>query len=134
MRYLKPWMVLAAIAVVSAGAQNVPTIEPGMTQTQVVERLGQPLTVRTYGSFTYLLYKNGCEKKCGMNDLVVLDSDKVVDAVFRSSTRKYTGSSSSPRAIPALEARRGTAGGAPLTTPPKKPDADDETDQRKAKP
>ena len=36
--------------------------------------------------FTYLLYRNGCEKKCGMNDLVVLDSGKVVDAVFRSSS------------------------------------------------
>jgi hypothetical protein len=133
MRYIKPWMALAALTAMSARAQTVPTIEPGMTQTQVVEKLGQPLTVRTYGSFTYLLYKNGCEKKCGMNDLVVLDSGKVVDAVFRSSTRKYAGASSSPRAIPASEARRGTPG-APLTTPPKKPGSDDETSQRETKP
>ena len=134
MRYIKAWMALAALATLSVGAQTVQTIEPGMSQTQVVERLGQPSAVRTYGSFTYLLYKNGCEKRCGMNDLVVLDSDKVVDAVFRSSARKYAGTSSSPRAIPAEEARRGTAGGAPLTTPPQKPDADDQTSQRKTQP
>ena len=134
MRYFKTWMALTTLAAVSVGAQTVPTIDPGMTQTQVVEKLGQPLSVRTYGSFTYLLYKNGCEKKCGMNDLVVLDSDKVVDAVFRSSARKYAGTSSSPRAIPASEARRGTAGGAPLTTPPKKPEADEQAGERKAKP
>jgi hypothetical protein len=134
MRYIKPWMALTVLAALSVGAQAVPTIEPGMSQAQVVERLGQPLTVRAYGSFTYLLYKNGCEKKCGMNDLVVLESDKVVDAVFRSSTRKYAGTSSSPRSIPAEEARHGTTGGAPLTTPPKKPDADDQTSQRKTEP
>lgn len=134
MRYIKPWMALTVLAALSVGAQTVPTIEPGMSQAQVVERLGQPLTVRAYGSFTYLLYKNGCEKKCGMNDLVVLESDKVVDAVFRSSTRKYAGTSSSPRSIPAEEARHGTTGGAPLTTPPKKPDADDQTSQRKTEP
>jgi hypothetical protein len=133
MRYIKPWLALAALAAVSAGAQAVPTIEPGMSQTQVAERLGQPLAVRTYGSFTYLLYRNGCEKKCGMNDLVVLDSNKVVDAVFRSSARKYAGTSSSPRSIPATEARRGTSGGQ-LYTPPKKPDADEQTSQREAKP
>lgn len=134
MRYIKACMALTAFAALSAGAQTVPTIEPGMTQAQVVERLGQPLTVRTYGSFTYLLYKNNCEKRCGMSDLVVLDSDKVVDAVFRSSARKYAGTSSSPRSIPAEEARRGTTGGEPLTTPPKKPDADDQTSQRKTQP
>jgi outer membrane protein assembly factor BamE (lipoprotein component of BamABCDE complex) len=133
MRYVKPWIALAALATLSLGAQTVPTIEPGMTQAQVVERLGQPLAVRAYGSHTYLLYRNGCEKKCGMNDIVVLDSDKVVDAVFRSSARKYAGESSSPRAIPASEARRGTADGQLLTTP-KKPDADEQTSQREAKP
>ena len=134
MRHITTSMALAALATLSVGAQTVPTIEPGMSQAQVVERLGQPLTVRTYESFTYLLYKNGCEKRCGMSDLVVLDSNKVVDAVFRSSARKYAGASSSPRAIPAEEARHGTADGAPLTTPPKKPDADDQTSQRKAQP
>jgi hypothetical protein len=133
MRYIKPWLALTVLAVLSVEAQTAPTIEPGMSQSQVEERLGQPLAVRTYGSFTYLLYRNGCEKRCGMNDLVVLDSNKVVDAVFRSSARKYAGSSSSPRAIPADEARRGTSGGQ-LYTPPKKPDANEQTSQRETQP
>jgi outer membrane protein assembly factor BamE (lipoprotein component of BamABCDE complex) len=133
MRYIKPWMAFAVLATISVGAQTVPTIEPGMSQAQVVERLGQPMGVRTYGSFTYLFHRNGCEKRCGMNDLVVLDSDKVVDAVFRSSARKYSGDSSSPRAIPASEARHSTTGGQ-LNTPPKKPEGDDQTSQRKAQP
>jgi hypothetical protein len=132
MRYIKAWMALATLATLSVGAQTVPTIEPGMTQAQVVERLGQPMGVRTYGSFTYLFYRNGCEKRCGMNDLVVLDGDKVVDAVFRSSARKYSGESSSPRSIPASEARHASTGGQ-LNTPPKKPDGDD-TNERKTQP
>lgn len=96
------------------GAQEkVPTIDPSMTRAQVVERLGEPLSARSFESFTYLLYKNGCEKKCGMNDLVVLDSGKVVDAVFRSSARKYSGTSSSPRAIPLKEAEKDAPKAAP---------------------
>jgi hypothetical protein len=67
---------------------------------------------------TYLLYKNGCEKTCGMSDLVVLDSGKVVDAVFRSPARRYSGTSSSPKMISMAEAKR-RAPRAPV--PPTKP-------------
>jgi hypothetical protein len=105
-------------------AQAPATIEPGMTRAQVVATLGEPLSARTYQGHTYLLYKNGCERKCGMNDLVVLDSDKVIDAVFRARARRYSGTSSSPRMIPASDAKRGA--GSPLetpATPPKKPEA-----------
>jgi hypothetical protein len=87
-------------------AQTPATIDPGMTRAQVVAKLGEPLSFRDFQSFTYLLYKNGCERKCGMNDLVVLDSGKVVDAVFRSPARHYTGTSSSPRMIPMADAKR----------------------------
>jgi len=109
-------------------AQTAATIDPGMTREQVVAKLGAPLSARSFNGFTYLLYRNGCEKKCGMNDLVVLDSGKVVDAVFRSASRRYSGTSSSPRMINEAEAKRGN--GAPLklstpaaakATPPKKP-------------
>jgi len=69
-----------------------------------------------------LLYRNGCEKKCGMNDLVVLDSGKVVDAVFRSHARKYSGTSSSPHMISAIDARKNApASAAPLKTSTKNP-------------
>ena len=113
-----------------APAQVPATIDPGMTQEQVVARLGQPLSSRSYDSYTYLFYRNGCEKKCGMNDIVVLDSGKVVDAVFRSSKRHYSGTSSSPRMISAAEARHGVSESKPLKAPeppnpdtPKKPSA-----------
>lgn len=109
-------IALAAAAIAApAAAQTATTIDPGMTRAQVVAKLGEPLSVRTYDGHTYLLYKNGCEKKCGMNDLVVLDSGKVIDAVFRSPARHYSGTSSSPRMMSAVDAKRETA--SPLTVP-----------------
>ena len=80
----------------STGASG--TIDPGMSRAQVIARLGKPATVRTYQGTTYLLYPNKCGKACGMQDLVILDHDVVVDAVFRSPDRHYTGTSSSPEA------------------------------------
>ena len=125
--------VASLVFALSAGpspAQTPATIDPGMTQEQVVAHLGQPLSSRSYDGYTYLFYRNGCEKTCGMQDLVVLDSGKVVDAVFRSSKRHYSGTSSSPRMISAAEARHGVSESKPLKTPeppnpdkPKKPDA-----------
>jgi hypothetical protein len=105
-----------------ASAQTATMIDPGMTREQVVAKLGEPLSARSYQGFTYLLYKNGCEKTCGMNDLVVLDSGKVVDAVFRSSARQFSGTSSSPKMVPPTAAAKGHT--APLKVPlapPKKP-------------
>ena len=112
-----------AVSATAGAQQQVASIDPGMTRAQVVERLGQPLSSRSFESFTYLLYKNGCEKKCGMNDLVVLDSGKVVDAVFRSPNRKYTGASSSPKMIDADAAKRGAEAPKkePLKVPPTPP-------------
>jgi hypothetical protein len=108
-------LITAAVLVASAAAlpAQAAKIDPGMTKDQVVAKLGEPLSVRSRNSFTYLLYRNGCEKKCGMNDLVVLDSDKVVDAVFRSSNRAYTGTSSSPQMISEPEAKKKTGAPAP---------------------
>ena len=40
-----------------------------------------------------------------MNDLVMLRSDSVVDAIFRSPSRHYTGTSSSPEARSSRNAR-----------------------------
>jgi hypothetical protein len=80
----------------SAGAAG--TIDPGMSRAQVIERLGKPATVRNYQGSTYLMYSNKCGKACGMQDIVILDHDVVVDAVFRSPDRHYTGTSSSPDA------------------------------------
>jgi hypothetical protein len=123
MRLTLSFIVLLALP---AAAQESGTIDPGMTREQVVAKLGQPLSSRSYQSFTYLFYRNRCEKTCGMNDLVVLDSGKVIDAVFRSPARQYSGTSSSPRMISAADAKRGVgAPDSPLkvpSPPPKKPE------------
>lgn len=119
----------AALAVLflsasTLSAQKVATIDPGMSREDVVKAIGQPLSSKSYDGYTYMLYRNGCEKKCGMNDLVVLDSGKVVDAVFRSANRKYSGESSSPKMISAADAKHGASSGKPLavpSSPPKKP-------------
>ena len=95
--------VFAVAVAASQAGQGPPTIDPGMTRAQVVAKLGEPMSTRSYDGHTYLLYKNGCERSCGMSDLVVLDSDKVVDAIFRSDARHYSGTSSSPRMIPMAE-------------------------------
>ena len=84
-------------------------VDPGMAKGQVVARLGAPPIERTAGEATFLFYKNGCERTCGMNDVVMLDKGVVVDAVFRSATRRFSGTSSSPRMIPAAEARKAKA-------------------------
>jgi SmpA / OmlA family len=129
------FVVALSIAASPAAARDSITIDPGMTRAQVVAKLGQPMAVRTYDGHTYLLYKNGCERTCGMSDLVVLDHDKVVDAIFRSSARHYSGTSSSPKMISEADARRAPAvnvanadrlakpapAAAPNKTDPKKP-------------
>ncbi|MES2177753.1 MAG: hypothetical protein V4550_07785 [Gemmatimonadota bacterium] len=109
--------VVAALAVPSApaGAQQPPmagTVSPGMTRAQVISALGEPITYREASGYTYVFYQNDCARTCGINDLVVLKGDSVVDAIFRSPSRKYTGKSSSPAPIPSDEARKIGAGGA----------------------
>ena len=70
------FVVAVSIAASAAARQDSVMIDPGMTRAQVVAKLGQPMASRTYAGHTYLLYKNGCERTCGMSDLVVLDDPK----------------------------------------------------------
>ena len=99
-------LVFCCAIAATAQAQAPKSIDPGMSQAQVVERLGDPTLSRSSGDFTYLFYKNGCVRSCGMDDVVILRKDSVVDAMFRSPDRAYTGKSSSPKAIPAEVAAR----------------------------
>lgn len=104
---------LLAIMSSSATAQSrVATIAPGMSRAQVVAALGQPAIARTASEFTYLFYQNECGKRCGINDLVVIRGDSVIDAIFRSPTRHYSGSSSSPAAVSQADAARKRPGAA----------------------
>lgn len=98
------------------------TVSPGMSEAQVTQALGNPATRRAVGERTYLFYANSCGRKCGMNDLVVLARDSVVDAIFRSPDRHYTGTSSSPESVSAKEAVKSAPSSAPMRMkPPAKP-------------
>ena len=104
--------LVVALLVVSPAlrAQAPHTVAPGMSRAQVVATLGEPATLRAASDFTYLFYLNSCGKRCGMNDLVVLHADSVVDAIFRSPDRHYSGTSSSPASIaPGAARQRGAA-------------------------
>lgn len=98
-------ITIAAAGVQGAAAQS---IDPGMTKSQVIERLGAPAAERTSGAYTYLFYQNGREYTVGMSDLVILQNNVVVDAIFRSAAREYTGRSSSPEGV--MPANSGAAG------------------------
>lgn len=114
-------LVLALTLAPLAGARaqdSARVVDPGMSKAQVVARLGQPRAERASGRFTYLFFTNGCERTCGMSDLVVLQDGAVVDAVFRKPGRRYSGTSSSPAALPPSLARVVGARGTTLHTPP----------------
>ena len=103
---LAPALALLCALAAPAAAQAPKSIDPGMSEAKVVEHLGQPDASRSAGDFKYLFYHNDCIRQCGMDDVVILQKDSVVDAMFRSADRAYTGKSSSPRAIPAQVAAR----------------------------
>jgi hypothetical protein len=118
--------VLCLVAPSLLGAQGSRgTISPGMSRARVVAALGRPATERTVGEFAYLFYVNECAARCGMNDLVVLRHDSVVDAIFRSPSRHYAGTSSSPAPIAAKDAaERGATTPTtprPASTPARRP-------------
>lgn len=128
MRLLIPLVFVAHAAVLSA--QGPAAISPGMSRARVVAALGAPSTEREVSEFRYLFYRNACGARCGMNDLVILRNDRVVDAIFRSPTRRYTGTSSSPAPVSAKDAaERAPSAGATKTqstgrtrmTPPAQP-------------
>jgi len=77
-------------------SQDTGTIAPGMGERDVYSIWGQPVAVRREGEYTYLYFQNGCEWTCGMQDLVILQTGKVVDAVLRWPGHGYSGVSSSP--------------------------------------
>ena len=104
MRRMGSFFLFVPLFAGSVAAQHV--VDPGMSKAQVVARLGKPAVERSAGTSTYLFYGNGMQRKVGMNDIVVLDSDKVVDAIFRSRARTYSGKSSSPASLSAATARK----------------------------
>jgi len=72
------------------------TVNPGMTRDDVLGQWGTPATEREMGDWTYLYFRNGCERRCGTFDIVFLQGGQVVDAVVRAPNHAYSGVSSSP--------------------------------------
>jgi hypothetical protein len=125
-------LILLALAAQTSvlSAQRTATISPGMSRAKVVAALGVPSTERIVADFRYLFYRNDCGARCGMNDLVILKDDRVVDAIFRSPARRYTGVSSSPAPVaakdaaaraPSAGATRSPSAGRSRMTPPARP-------------
>jgi hypothetical protein len=67
-----------------------------MSERQVYSLWGRPAAIRREGDYTYLFFPNSCERTCGTLDLVMLQNDRVVDAVVRWPGHNYSGESSSP--------------------------------------
>ena len=98
------WMAAVLLAAASPAAAQ--TISPGMTTAQVRGALGDPVTVREVGDWSYLYYLNGCAVRCGSDDVVFIRNDRVVAAVFRTGRRRFAG----PVAGVALDGTAGTRG------------------------
>ncbi len=98
---MKNAMLLAvaalAMAAVPAAGQ---TIAQGMTPDQVRSEFGAPATARDAGGWTYWYYHNGCPNRCGSDDVVFFQNERVVAAVLRTGRRRYQG----PQADDALRA------------------------------
>jgi hypothetical protein len=115
---MRPAAALALLVfAVPATLRAQAVVDPGMSKAQVIAKLGKPNVEKQSGKFAYLYYSNGAEKAVGMSDVVLLEDDKVVDAVFRSTARKYSGKSSSPSAISAEVARKRPQATAPSPAP-----------------
>ncbi len=92
-------LALAALGAAAAPAAGQ-TISQGMTTEQVRAEFGAPATSRAAGEWTYWYYHNGCPVRCGSDDVVFFQNDRVVAAVLRTQRRRYAG----PRAANALQA------------------------------
>src|ERR1700720_4009312 len=113
--FMRNFTVVAFLFAAAAGSASAQaSIDSGMTKDQVIAKLGKPASEHSSGNATYLFYPNGQEKTVGMSDMVALRDGKVVNAIFRSSARQYTGKSSSPAPVSADAAiAKGNAGKAP---------------------
>jgi len=113
-------LLLTALPLAGGAQPPAAVVAPGMDRAAVVSALGAPVVARRVDAQEFLFYRNGCERRCGTLDVVILEEGKVADAILRSPRRRYDGVSSSPSAIPAARARRPGLGtpAAPTAVPP----------------
>ena len=93
-------LALGAMAMLASPAAGQ-TIAQGMTPAEVRAEFGAPATARDAGDWMYWYYHNGCPNRCGSDDVVFFQNDRVVAAVLRTPRRSYRG----PQADDALRAR-----------------------------
>jgi hypothetical protein len=93
-----PGRVLHDVPYVS---QDTGTLTAGMSERDVYSLWGAPIAVRRAGEYTYLFFRNGCEYRCGMEDVVTLDNGQVVNAVVRWPGHNFLGGPPTPSAPPA---------------------------------
>ncbi|HEX6372605.1 MAG TPA: hypothetical protein VF006_27040 [Longimicrobium sp.] len=119
---MKKSMLLAGAALLLTAATPAlaqVTIAPGMTTTQVRERFGAPVTTRAQGDWTYWYYLNGCPVRCGSDDVVFFQNDRVVAAVLRTARRRFAGPAADDALGAAADAdERGGRVDAPADEPP----------------
>ncbi len=88
------------------------TLTPGMSERDVYSLWGAPIAVRRAGEYTYLFFRNGCEHRCGTEDVVTLDNGQVVSAIVRWPGHNFLGGSSpvtpAPSATPQMPAGSAT--------------------------
>jgi len=77
------------------------TLTAGMSEREVYELWGAPVAVRRAGSFTYLFFRNGCEHRCGTEDVVTLENGLVTNAVVRWPGHGFLATAAAPEAAPA---------------------------------
>lgn len=106
---IKPLALAAALLAFPLGAAAAQTVKPGMTADEVRAAWGEPFAVRSRGAFTYLLFRSDCLPGCGSHDMVTLRDGKVIDAIARSSGRRYEGTASIDNKTPAFTAPEKTS-------------------------
>jgi hypothetical protein len=115
---MKKSMLLAGAALlltaVASPARAQSTIAPGMTAEQVRGRFGPPATTRVAGEWVYWYYHNGCPVRCGSDDVVFFQNERVVAAVLRTARRRFAG----PAADDALEQAGGGVGNGRMNDAP----------------
>ena len=93
-------LALGAMAIFASPAAGQ-TIAQGMSPAEVRAEFGPPATARDVGAWMYWYYHNGCPNRCGSDDVVFFQNDRVVAAVLRTPRRAWRG----PQADDALRAR-----------------------------
>ena len=81
---------LTALSAAPAAAQGA-MIAQGMTPAQVRDVFGAPARTRESGAWTYWYYANGCPVRCGSDDVVFVQNERVVAAVLRTRHRVMSG-------------------------------------------